>query len=331
MLRTTRSVEEPVRTTHDRMPVRTRDGPGSQEEPNAEDPYHHAGDRRRSHEPARGQRLSAPRAPPHRARRRLVGPQDRCGHRRRDAGRQELQRVLLEGRLGRRDAHRRRDAAGDRAQRRVRIRAEHPDVRGPEVRHHRDAGLHLASDTAQAAHDNPDIKFIGVDQSPICVDEQGNADSNFACKGDAATLLPNYIASSSQEDQPGYLAGIVAASMTKIGQDRRHRWHERLCAVVRYIQGYEMGAKSVNPDIAVNIAYVLSDLTPRPSTTRPPASSSPTSSWPVPGHRRHVPGRGQDRQWCAAGRLRRQPAGHRRRRRPVPVPDRPPIRRTPAS
>src|SRR6266852_9210583 len=46
--------------------------------------------------------------------------------------------------------------------------------------------------TTKAAKANPNVTFIGVDQSPICVDEQGNADSTFACKGDASKLLPNY-------------------------------------------------------------------------------------------------------------------------------------------
>ena len=121
-------------------------------------------------------------------------------------------------------------------------------------------GFNLASGTAQAAHDNPSIKFVGIDQSPICVDEQGNADSNFACKGDAATLLPNYISIEFQEDQAGYLAGIVAASLSKSGKIGAIGGTSACAPCIRYIQGYELGAKSVNPDIAVNSAYVVSDF-----------------------------------------------------------------------
>ena len=59
------------------------------------------------------------------------------------------------------------------------------------------------------------MKFIGVDQG-ICVDEAG-ADPTFACAGDAAALLPNYQGIVFAEEQPGYLAGIVAASISKTG------------------------------------------------------------------------------------------------------------------
>ena len=62
------------------------------------------------------------------------------------------------------------------------------------------------------------------------------------------------------EDQAGYLAGIVAAYASKnntigaIGGTT-------LCApCVRYIQGYELGAKSVKPDIKVKTAYVTNDF-----------------------------------------------------------------------
>ncbi len=69
--------------------------------------------------------------------------------------------------------------------------------------------------TTKMAKANPNVKFIGVDQSPICVDAQGNLDTTFACKGDPATLLPNYTSLYFQEDQPGYLVGMVAAAISK--------------------------------------------------------------------------------------------------------------------
>lgn len=121
-------------------------------------------------------------------------------------------------------------------------------------------GFNMASDTAQAAHDNPSIRFVGVDQSPVCVDEQGNPDPTFACAGDAATVLPNYTSLYFAEDQAGYLAGIVAAYATK-NNSIGAIGGTTLCApCVRYIQGYELGAQSVNPDITVSSAYVTSDF-----------------------------------------------------------------------
>ena len=77
-------------------------------------------------------------------------------------------------------------------------------------------GFNLGDATIKAAKANPNIWFIAVDVAP-CVDETGAPDSTFACKGDASKLLPKLIGVTFQEDQAGYLAGIVAASVSKTG------------------------------------------------------------------------------------------------------------------
>lgn len=110
-------------------------------------------------------------------------------------------------------------------------------------------GFLIGSDTAKAAKDNPDVKFVGVDQF-ICIDEQGAPDPTFACKGDAAALLPNYQGILFAEAQPGYLAGIVAASISKSGTIAAVGG-TNVPAVVNYWRGYENGAKSVKADIKV--------------------------------------------------------------------------------
>jgi basic membrane protein A and related proteins len=120
-------------------------------------------------------------------------------------------------------------------------------------------GFLIGSDTAAAAKDNPDVKFIGVDQS-ICVDEQGVSDPTFGCKGDAATLLPNYQGVLFAEEQPGYLAGVLAASISKSGVIGSVAG-TKVPAVVAYIAGYEAGAKSVNPDIKL----LTQEVNPDPS------------------------------------------------------------------
>ncbi len=58
------------------------------------------------------------------------------------------------------------------------------------------------------------------------------------------------------EDQAGYLAGIVAASATKSGIIGAIGGVALCGPCIRYIQGYELGAKSVNPDIKVKVAWV---------------------------------------------------------------------------
>src|SRR5512147_2177923 len=77
-------------------------------------------------------------------------------------------------------------------------------------------GFLIGTDTTIAAKENPNVKFIGVDQG-ICVDEAGAPDATFTCAGDAAALLPNYQGIVFAEEQAGYLAGIVAASISKTG------------------------------------------------------------------------------------------------------------------
>jgi basic membrane protein A len=121
-------------------------------------------------------------------------------------------------------------------------------------------GFNLAGDTTKAAKAHPDTWFIGVDQSPICVDEKGALDTTFACKGDAKTLLPKYISIEFKEDQAGYLAGIVAASVSKNAEIGAIGGTTLCAPCVRYIQGYELGAKSVNPSIKVHTAYVTRDF-----------------------------------------------------------------------
>jgi basic membrane protein A and related proteins len=129
-------------------------------------------------------------------------------------------------------------------------------------------GFAAGNDTIKAAKAHPEIHFIGVDQSFICIDENGNPDTtptddpNTAatespdCNGDPATLLPNYQGLGWKEQQPGYLAGIVAASISKTGTIGAVGGTASVPAVPNYIVGYANGAKSVNPDAEVVIDYV---------------------------------------------------------------------------
>jgi basic membrane protein A and related proteins len=110
------------------------------------------------------------------------------------------------------------------------------------------AGALLGTDTAIAAGKFKDVKFVGIDQF-ICLDAAGKP--NFTdCSGDPATLLPNYQGVLFAEQQPGYLVGIIAASLSESGTIAAIGG-TNVPPVVRYWRGYENGAKSVNPDIKV--------------------------------------------------------------------------------
>jgi basic membrane protein A len=115
-------------------------------------------------------------------------------------------------------------------------------------------GFNLGDATIKAAKANPEVWFIAVDVAP-CVDETGAPDSKYACKGDASKLLPKLIGITFQEDQAGYMAGIVAASVSKSGTIGQLGGINNNPAVVRYLQGYILGAKSYKADIKVETDF----------------------------------------------------------------------------
>jgi basic membrane protein A and related proteins len=121
-------------------------------------------------------------------------------------------------------------------------------------------GFALGNDTTIAALANPEVQFIGLDQG-VCVDAEGAPDPTFACAGDATELLPNYQGLIFAEQQAGYLAGIVAATISETGVIGAIGGIDSVPPVVAYIAGYENGAKSVNPDIEVLVSYVADDIT----------------------------------------------------------------------
>lgn len=116
-------------------------------------------------------------------------------------------------------------------------------------------GFAAGGDTIKAAKANPKIKFIGIDQGP-CIDEKGDPDPTYGCKGDPAKLLPNLQGIQWYEQQPGYLAGIVSASISKTGHIAAIGGTASVPAVPNYIVGFLNGAKSVNPNIKVEIQYI---------------------------------------------------------------------------
>lgn len=117
-------------------------------------------------------------------------------------------------------------------------------------------GFNLQNLTAKLAKANKDIFFVGVDHNP-CINAAGDVDATFKdCTGVIADLMPNYIALNYQEDQAGYLAGIVAASASKSGIIGAVGGVAICGPCVRYIQGFYLGALSVNPAIKVKSAWV---------------------------------------------------------------------------
>ena len=97
-------------------------------------------------------------------------------------------------------------------------------------------GFALGEATAVAAQDNPDIMFIGVDQF------QGEA-------------LPNLTGLIFHEDQSGFLAGALAAQLSQTGKVASVLGTDLVPPVVAFGEGFELGAKYINPDIEVSTTY----------------------------------------------------------------------------
>jgi basic membrane protein A len=97
-------------------------------------------------------------------------------------------------------------------------------------------GFLLRTDTLAAATANPDTTFIGIDQfHPEFPD--------------------NYVGVLFNEDEGGYLAGVLAASLSETGVVGVIGGRQDVVPVVKLVNGFEAGAKSVNPDIQVQSIY----------------------------------------------------------------------------
>jgi basic membrane protein A len=117
-------------------------------------------------------------------------------------------------------------------------------------------GFAATADTYAAARKNPNIKFIGVDQAP-CLNAAGDIDATFKdCSGDMSKLTPNYQGIQWKEQQPGYLAGIVAAGISKSGHVAAVGGTASVPAVPNYMIGFLNGAKAVNPNAKVELQYI---------------------------------------------------------------------------
>lgn len=97
-------------------------------------------------------------------------------------------------------------------------------------------GFLLATDTLKAAEENPEVKWIGIDQFQ-------------------ETFPDNYIGVLFREDQGGYLAGTMAGLLTKSNVVGVVGGLETVPPVVRFVNAYEAGAKVVNSDVKVLKIY----------------------------------------------------------------------------
>jgi basic membrane protein A len=99
-------------------------------------------------------------------------------------------------------------------------------------------GSALSQATTAAAEEYPQVYFIGVDQFQEAGAEKPNL---------AGLVFP--------EDQAGFLAGALAAQMTATGKVGAVLGADAYPPVWRYGEGFHAGARYINPEIEVTVAY----------------------------------------------------------------------------
>lgn len=97
-------------------------------------------------------------------------------------------------------------------------------------------GFLIGDATHAAAAENPDIQFIGVDQF-------------------FPEPLPNLVGIQFREDQAGFLVGALAALMSESGTIGGV-YGIPIPPVVKFRNGYEQGARYINPDINLTGVYI---------------------------------------------------------------------------
>lgn len=109
-------------------------------------------------------------------------------------------------------------------------------------------GFMLGDAIGEAAINNADVKFISVDGLP-----NPPNDTSWMTNGESLFFA---------EDQAGYMAGVLAASLSKSNHIGVVGGVVTVPPVERFVEGYIDGAKSVNADIKVDFVYTTSFIDP---------------------------------------------------------------------
>jgi basic membrane protein A len=121
-------------------------------------------------------------------------------------------------------------------------------------------GFLMGDATAAKAKQYPNIKFAIIDNAYFPTKGVAYCDDTVKdCYADGG--LTNVTSLMFQEDEVGYLAGVVAAGVSKTGTICTVSGME-IPPVVRYVTGYQTGAKWVNPAIKTLNVYIPSFTDP---------------------------------------------------------------------
>lgn len=104
-------------------------------------------------------------------------------------------------------------------------------------------GFLIYDATIAAAKANPDVFFIGVDQFP-------------------AEAVANFAGIQFREDQAGFLAGVIAAQLSASGKIGGVYGID-IPPVKKFRNGFEQGARYINPDIQIEGIYIPDFVAPQ--------------------------------------------------------------------
>jgi basic membrane protein A len=109
-------------------------------------------------------------------------------------------------------------------------------------------GFLLAPSTITVAKQYPDISYAGVDHF------YGTKGTNDGCEKSGTCALPNTLGMQYPSEQSGYLAGIVAALMSKTGTVSTVGG-KKIPPVDNWIAGFQYGVKQTKPSVKTLNAY----------------------------------------------------------------------------
>jgi basic membrane lipoprotein Med (substrate-binding protein (PBP1-ABC) superfamily) len=113
--------------------------------------------------------------------------------------------------------------------------------------------------TSAFANAYPNTVFVDIDQSRPCLTSDGRYDATGPCPGGQEAVPTNPVTVGFDADQPAFLAGILAASASRNDRLGIIAGTPQCAACNRIIQGFVRGARSVKPDIAIELAYLADE------------------------------------------------------------------------
>ncbi len=101
--------------------------------------------------------------------------------------------------------------------------------------------------------------FIDLGQSQPCLTSEGQPDPSGTCEGAEDSIPFNYVAVDFAVEDGAYLSGVLAASASRNDRLGIISGFRDCAECNRYIGGFLEGARSVDPEIEVELAYLADD------------------------------------------------------------------------